>query len=228
MKIITWNCQMAFRKKIELILVYKPDVLIVPECEHPSKIVFINGIQPSGVLWYGKNVNKGLAVFSFNNYRLQLLDCHNSDIQTILPISVTRGDYLFNMLAVWTGRGYIDQIWKAIRYYETLIASSRTIIVGDFNSNTIWDKKHRPDTHSSMVKELSLKGIASAYHHYYNLQHGKEEHPTLAMFRHRDKPYHIDYCFATADFLNELKSIEVGTYDQWHQYSDHTPLIITF
>ena len=30
MKIITWNCNMAFRKKAALILKHKPDILIVP------------------------------------------------------------------------------------------------------------------------------------------------------------------------------------------------------
>jgi len=228
MKVVTWNCQMAFRKKVELILVYKHDILVFPECEHPSKIVFPEGNEPTDVLWYGDNVNKGLGVFSFNEYRLELLNCHNPEIKTILPITVTTNSSSFTMFAVWTGRGYIDQVWKAIRCYEGLITTSGTLIVGDFNSNTIWDKKHRPDTHSSMVQELSLKGIASTYHHYNKLQHGQEEHPTLSMFRHRDKPYHIDYCFATRDFIDKLTNVEVGTYDQWHQYSDHTPLIISF
>ncbi len=31
---------MAFRKKAELILAHKPDILIVPECEHPDKLQF--------------------------------------------------------------------------------------------------------------------------------------------------------------------------------------------
>ncbi len=37
MKIITWNCNMAFRKKTDFILAHKPDILLVPECEHPGK-----------------------------------------------------------------------------------------------------------------------------------------------------------------------------------------------
>jgi exonuclease III len=36
MKIITWNCNMAFRKKADWILQYEPDILIIPECEHPE------------------------------------------------------------------------------------------------------------------------------------------------------------------------------------------------
>jgi exodeoxyribonuclease-3 len=31
---------MAFRKKAEFILKEQPDILIVPECEHPDKLIF--------------------------------------------------------------------------------------------------------------------------------------------------------------------------------------------
>lgn len=40
MRIITWNCNMAFRKKADFVLTYKPDILIVPECEYPENLVF--------------------------------------------------------------------------------------------------------------------------------------------------------------------------------------------
>ncbi len=34
MKIISWNCNMAYRKKADLILKYHPDLVVVPECEY--------------------------------------------------------------------------------------------------------------------------------------------------------------------------------------------------
>ena len=46
-------------------------------------------------------------------------------------------------------------------------------------------------------------------------------HPTLYMYRKKDKPYHIDYCFVSADLAEKLESVEIGAYDQWVQYSDH-------
>lgn len=36
---------MAFRKKADFILKYKPDILVVPECEHPDRLKFKNGTQ---------------------------------------------------------------------------------------------------------------------------------------------------------------------------------------
>lgn len=66
MKIITWNCNMAFRKKADLILAYEPDILIIPECEHPDKLNFAKEtLKPTDVFWYGTNPNKGLGVFSY-------------------------------------------------------------------------------------------------------------------------------------------------------------------
>src|SRR6476619_4735240 len=84
MKIITWNCNMAFRKKAEIILQHKPDILIVPECEHPDKLVFTTGTpKPNDSLWFGQNLNKGLAIFSYCDFRFKVLDVHNENFKMI-------------------------------------------------------------------------------------------------------------------------------------------------
>lgn len=220
---------MAFRKKAEQILSYQPDILIVPECEHPDKLIFPLSIKrPTDTLWQGTNPHKGLCVFSYSDYRFKLLEVHNPEINTVLPIEVTGGEFDFTMFAIQSGRGYIRQIWKALLHYEPLIKSVQTMLVGDYNSNTIWDKKHRHGTHSEMVEELKKKGIISAYHHHHEQNQGEETHPTLNMFRHKDKPYHIDYCFVSGDILENLSSVKVGTYDDWHVLSDHMPLILIY
>lgn len=204
MKIITWNCNMAFRKKAHLILAYKPDILIVPECEHPEKLIFPEDTRkPADILWFGKNKNKGLAIFSYSNYRFKVLDNHNQSLQMIIPITVTGGQFTFNLFAIWANNPtdrdgqYVEQIWKAIHHYDSLLTDTKTILVGDFNSNKIWDRKRRQGNHSNVVKFLEDKGIFSSYHFYYKQVQGKEEHPTLYMYRHKDKPYHIDYCFVS-------------------------------
>ncbi len=235
MKIITWNCNMVFRKKAKYILAYKPDILIVPECENQERLKFAEGLQiPSDIIWYGKNQHKGIGIFSFNDYKLKLLDCHNPDFKNILPISVTDGKTDFILFAIWANNpedkdgAYVTQIWKALKYYENLLSENKTILIGDFNSNTIWDKPRREGNHSTVVAKLESKKIYSTYHQFYNQEQGKEEHPTLFMYRHKDKPYHIDYCFASIDFIQNLKSVEIGKYEDWSIYSDHKPLIVEF
>lgn len=226
---------MAFRKKADFILLHQPDILIVPECEHPDKLKFNKETPlPTDLFWYGTNLHKGLGVFSYSKYKFTLLDIHNPDLKNILPLAVTGGLFDFTLFAIWANNPqdkdgpYITQIWKAIHYYDHLILDRKTILAGDFNSNTIWDKPQRAGNHSTVVNHLAQKNIFSAYHTFYGQQQGKEEHPTLFMYRHQDKPYHIDYCFASADFMERLINVEVGLYNDWKHCSDHKPLSVTF
>src|ERR1700743_2841319 len=102
MKIITWNCNMAFRKKADVILAYQPDILVVQECECPEKLIFNTTTQkPTDILWFGTNQHKGLAIFSYGNYRLNVIEGHNQALQIIAPVYVTNGETDFNLLAVW-------------------------------------------------------------------------------------------------------------------------------
>ena len=235
MKIITWNCNMAFRKKASKILSYFPDILIVVECEHPDKLLGISDPKSTDSLWFGKNQHKGLAIFSYGSNRFKVHQNHNENFKMIIPIEVTGGELYFNLFLVWAynpddkdGR-YITQVWKAIQHYDQFITEKPTMFIGDFNSNTIWDyKKHRMGSHSAVVKQLENKGIFSTYHRHHEQTQGKEKHPTFYMYRHRDKPYHIDYCFVSADMIEKLQSVEIGEYDYWIKYSDHVPLIVTF
>ena len=152
----------------------------------------------------------------------------------IIPITVSNGQFDFTLFAIWANNPkdpdgqYVTQVWKAINYYETLITNNQTILIGDFNSNTIWDKPRREGNHSTVVKRLEDKGIYSAYHTYFNQMQGSEQHPTLYMYRRKEHPYHIDYCFASAQMIAHLKSVEVGEYEFWKNYSDHVPVIVTF
>jgi exodeoxyribonuclease III len=235
MKIITWNCNMALRKKAEFILIHKPDILIVPECECPDKLLFNENLpKPTDMLWFGTNQNKGLGIFSYSDSRFKLLDTHNPEFKMIIPIDVKGGQYDFTLYAIWANNPgdpdghYIEQVWKAIKHYDKNLTNKKTMLVGDFNSNTIWDRKHRESNHSNVVQYLEGKGIFSSYHLYHKQSQGKEAHPTLYMYRHKDKPYHIDYCFVSADLAERIQSVEIGEYEFWMPYSDHVPVIVTF
>jgi exonuclease III len=226
---------MAFRKKAGFILVHKPDILIIPECENIERLKFAQDIlQPTDILWYGTNQNKGLGVFSYSDYRFELLDCHNPDFKNVLPIAVTKGKVNFILFAVWANNPqdkdgqYVTQVWKAINYYENLLSGTKTILIGDFNSNTIWDRKYRAGNHSNVVKRLEEKGIVSCYHLHHKQIQGREQHPTFYLYKHKEKAYHLDYCFASTYFIKKLVNVEIGTYNDWTALSDHKPLIVTF
>lgn len=234
MNLITWNCQMAFRKKAQNILALQPDILIVPECEHLAKLHFTEGTTlPKDQLWYGNNPHKGLGVFSYGDYRLALLTCHNPEFKNILPISVTGGSIDFTLFAVWANNpedkdgAYVTQIWKALAYYEPFL-NHETIWIGDFNSNSIWDKPKRNGNHSDVVALFAQKNIHSVYHVHQQQLHGTEKDPTFYLYKHVDKPYHLDYCFASEAFLDQLQDVRLGTHQDWMPHSDHVPLQVRF
>lgn len=235
MKIVTWNCNMAFRKKAELILGHNPDLVIVPECEHPDRLKFKPGIlQPTNVIWFGENRNKGLGIFSYSGFKLKVHKEYNPAFKLVIPISVTNQKIKLTLYAIWAnnpadGEGrYITQIWKAVNYYEKLLRKGKSVLVGDFNSNTIWDKPRREGNHSTVVEFLQKKGIHSTYHHHHKQAQGKEPHPTFYLYRQLDKPYHLDYCFASDQLIERLESVEVGEFEEWRAHSDHVPVIVNF
>lgn len=235
MKLITWNCQGAFRKKAEIILAHYPDILVVQECEHPDKLIFASTtLRPTDFLWFGDNQHKGLGIFSFSDYKFKVLDQHNPDFKIVTPISAGNGQFSFTLFAIWANNPqdkdnqYIEQVWKAINHYDQLLNSGQTILTGDFNSNKIWDRKHRVGNHTAVVEKLAEKNIFSIYHKHLNEEQGRETTPTFYLQRNKNKPYHIDYCFVSTDMCDNVKNLEIGTYDNWIAYSDHSPVIVDF
>lgn len=235
MRLISWNCQGAFRKKNDLILAYHPDILVVQECEHPDKYVYKPTIKkPDSSYWYGDYKHKGICIHSFNDYKFELLPNFNPKFRYILPFRVTGHGQTFNLFAIWAMSNkenyearYIGQVWLAINYYSELLNDS-TILIGDFNSNKIWDYKARIGDHSDVVNRLADNNIHSIYHRHYEIEQGKEKHPTFYLQRNLNKPYHIDYCFASSDILDKVQNVRIGTYENWSPFSDHTPLTIDF
>ncbi len=235
MKIIAWNCNMAFRKKAKAVLSYKPDLLVISECEHPDKMVSYDGFkQPADRLWIGDNPNKGLGIFSYGDYRFRLHESYDSKIKLIAPVVVSGGEIDLMLFAIWANNPldkdgcYVEQIWKAIHYYAPLLKKKHVILAGDFNSNTIWDRKTRVSNHSNVVAQLQKRGIESTYHLFHQQQQGKEKHPTQYMYRHKDKPYHLDYCFASGELTGRLESVKIGSHKKWAPLSDHMPVMAHF
>ncbi|PWL27167.1 MAG: exonuclease [Fluviicola sp. XM-24bin1] len=231
MRIVEWNSQGAFRKKIDHVLSLNPDLLIVPECESETKLSL--GVQtpkPNDFLWYGDSPNKGIGIFSYSDYKFELLPAFNPNFRFILPIKVSNKEGAFLLFAIWAMDNkeypearYIGQIWLALNFYSSLL-SLPTIITGDFNSNKIWDEKERVGNHTDVVNFLSVKNILSTYHEQEGENQGEELHPTFHMYRKKERPYHIDYLFASHQFRRG-SSLKLGQYDEWKELSDHVPLI---
>ncbi|MEN9538973.1 MAG: hypothetical protein RLZZ126_1208 [Pseudomonadota bacterium] len=105
------------------------------------------------------------------------------------------------------------------------LSRPETLILGDLNSNVIWDKPDRWWNHSDVVEELHDAGLKSIYHHQTNEREGKETVPTFFLQRNEQKAYHIDYAFASDDCLTRC-SISIGDKSKWLHLSDHMPLCV--
>jgi exonuclease III len=230
MKIITWNCNGAFRKKFHLIENLGADIVVIQECEDPSKAGGEYQEWAHNHLWIGANKNKGLGVFAKKHIDLKRLDWNDDGLQLFLPCRVNEG---FNLVAVWTKQAnspnfrYIGQFWKYLQLNKNEMASKPSLICGDFNSNVCWDEWDRWWNHSDVVRELDEIGIHSLYHEAMKEAQGKESTPTLYMHRKLEKPYHIDYAFISKQLSGSNSSIEIGKHEFWIDHSDHMPLIFT-
>lgn len=235
MKIVTWNCNGAFRKKYHLIDELNADILVIQECENPNESTkeYKNWANDN-YLWIGNNKNKGLGIFVKNNHFLELLNWSdtntnykNEKLESFLPCKINNS---FILLGVWTKYansevfGYIGQFWKYLQLHKNKISKDNIIMVGDFNSNSIWDKWDRWWNHSDVVKELEEINIKSLYHTLNNKEHGKEITPTFYLQKNIKKAYHIDYIFTSIDLMNNA-TIKILEKEKWLEVSDHIPIV---
>ncbi len=226
MKIVSWNCAGAFRKKFHLLDAFSADILVIQECEDPLNAASPYHDWAQNYLWMGSK-HKGIGVFAKPQVQLRKLDWIDDGLQSFLPCTINDQ---FNLIATWTKQGdrvnygYIGQLWKYLQIHKTTIATSPSIFCGDLNSNAIWDNQHRGSSHSDVVQELADMHLVSIYHLQSQEKHGSETQPTFYLQRNREKSYHIDYAFISSSLSASTMSIEIGHADNWLQYSDHMPL----
>lgn len=78
---ISWNCQGAYRNKIDKILELKPDIAVIQECESSVSLrVACKDKLPIKSFWFSeRDHNKGVGIFFHNDYEI-LSKCHLRDI----------------------------------------------------------------------------------------------------------------------------------------------------
>ena len=210
---------------------FSADFFVIQECEDPARSTSEYREWAGDYLWVGASKNKGLGVFSRSGMKLEALDWDDDGLQLFLPCKVGSATKL---VGVWTKKagspnfGYIGQLWKYLQKHKEAIGLHPTIICGDFNSNKIWDEWDRWWNHSDVVRELEELQIHSLYHLATGEDQGNENTPTLFMYRKTERPYHIDYAFASkVIFESQKDTLVVGRPDIWLEHSDHMPIIFS-
>jgi exodeoxyribonuclease-3 len=239
MRLVAWNCAMAFHRKFKALLGLAPDIAVVAECAAPSLLAErIDLGRLSGTpVWIGENPHKGLAIFAFNDYSVRLAAFYRPGLRFLAPV-VVDGPRAFHLLAVWAQNmsGGIRRkrqpgpLRLGLSYYRDFLASAPAIVAGDFNNNVIWDRPGWRINHAAAVARLADCGLASAYHEIRGEAHGRELTPThYWRDRRKDGPtYHIDYIFLPKAWLDGSCRVEIGGFADWcgSGLSDHMPLVL--
>lgn len=232
MKIISWNCNSAFRNKYTALESFKADLWVIPESESRQYLRQHNSpLAAEQHLWYGNKPSKGLSVFAFNGYEIRMADFFNPDYRHILPVIVTPPDnHEFLLIAVWASRvkdnpdwDYIGQMCHFMEYNRQHLPS-QTIFMGDFNINMQWNSSFKKEHNYSRFLQLcTQENLISLYHHLSQESQGQETIPTSFFHRDPQRGFHIDYTFINKNLLPAVKNFTIhGT--EWLPLSDHTIL----
>jgi len=228
MKVLTWNCNGALRRKLEKLNEFEADVMIIQECENPETTNDKNYKRWAGNhVWVGDNKNKGLRVFVNDKTSIKKYRWPSGGLKYFIPCRINDS---FNLLGVWCCNaptfGYIGQFWKYLELHRKKLDTC--VLAGDFNSNVFWDIPKRSWNHSDVVRELKALNIESAYHLHHQEDQGKEHIPTFFLYKNLAKPYHLDYIFVSDNINKTRKEISIGSPAQWIGMSDHMPVILEF
>lgn len=227
MKIVTWNCNWKFREKFKSIAEEDADIYIIQECEDPSQANNEEYLEFAGdnYFWRGNYKDKGLGIFAKEEIKLEKISDLNDDFDHFIALRVNDS---FNLLGVWAMPKYVEMIHDYFDANKELF-DENLIMCGDFNSNVIWDKDHKAKdadgnakNQTNLVLKLEKSDLVSAYHHLKDERQGEESQATFFMYRHLDKPFHIDHVFAAA---GKVKKLEIGDAEKWIALSDHLPII---
>lgn len=227
MKIISWNCNQKFRESFQEISKEDADIYVISECENPSNTnVEEYKDFASNCYWVGDNTHKGLGIFANDDIKLDLTDLDDGGLRYFIPVRVNDS---FNLLGVWTNPNvkyklaeYPNEI---TRYFElhkdSGFFNEDMIICGDFNCDASLKNAHARNVFK-MIEKMSEIGLVDTYHYLNGEKQGEETQPTFYMYRHLDKPNHLDHVFASE---GRIKEFEIGDEDRWLEESDHLPLI---
>nr|AGS53929.1 predicted protein [uncultured bacterium contig00087] len=207
--------------------------VVKDEAGNPNKI-YNRGI--------GIFCKKGITIKQNEKWDKELRD--NNDYRYLVPYNVSSEKFgAFTLIAVWTkGRlkgvkedkfEYVEKIHAAIDKYKKIgLLDDRVILIGDFNSNKVWDKEYNKElNHSKLVCKLENEYGIIEYS-----ESNKENYSTYHYYHKEEKEVIDDYCFASK---NIAKSAEFtvpasSEWDKgeniklWKGLSDHCPICVEF
>lgn len=225
MRLVTWNCNRGiYSDKVPLLDPLAADIAVIQECPRPAA-------ESANCLWFGDNPRQGVLILAASPYSLRRLPALDGVPKFVVPFLVSGPVGDFTLLAVWAKAasvpGYVKAMIAAVEKYSDLIVGSPCVLMGDLNSSARYASMC-PATlnHSRLVTLLASRGLVSAYHGFFGEAQGDETRPTYYHRWNPEEPFHIDYCFMPAAWMQKVRNVQVGGYEEWKAASDHRPLVV--
>ena len=239
MKIVSWNCNGAFREKYEHIFGLKeqPDIYVIQECENPDepmdKYKEYKEAMGDNFYWTGNIHYKGLGIFAKDeNITLEKIET-KGNFEHFLLLRVNDS---FNLLGVWAmdkdkEKGlnpYVEMIHDFLEENEDVF-DENLVMCGDLNSNVVFNDHHKkkdafgdPKNHTYLNMKLNCRHLFSAYHYLTGEEQGKETKATFFQARHLNNHYHLDHVYSKKGVVKDLKILDKK---EWITLSDHLPVL---
>lgn len=221
LRITTWNCREGFAGKAAMLESTGADVAVVPE-SGPGILEAIGGHW----LRLHDGDRRGLGVIAREPWSATPVR-FVPDGPLVVPVLID-GPVPFTLVAVWTTPGgdgphpYARQLLDVLEQNPAVLPDRPLVVAGDFNMSALTG-----DGFAAVADALAGLGLVSAWHEVSGDAFGEETAHTH-VHGPRGNRYHIDYVWIPRDWMVALRSVEIGTDDEWigPGRSDHRPITV--
>ncbi len=223
LRLIAWNCHHgSVQARLAELAPFAPAIVFLQECQPGVKLP-----SASSCLACQVNARKGIALASLDaEYQITPLRRRPNRGRAIVGATVT-GPISFTALGIWgQGPRYANDVMATLDAYRRVLRSGPAVVLGDLNSGSNLTRQPPSKGHARILAALKDCGLVSAYHAFHDVAHGHEAHPTYRHQRNVTKPWHIDFCFVPAAWIQHVRSVELFDGDEWPKKSDHLPLSV--
>jgi len=218
-RFITWNCRSgSLDVRLAQLNKYRPDVVFLQECA-PT--------EHTPCTWR-VNARKSIALVGLSSdFELSPLTASVAAGRASVAASFG-GRHAFSVIGIWGELpNYVEDVLRTLDAHSARLREGRAIVMGDFNSGIKLRGRRTLSTgHQKIVNACADLGLVSAYHAFNKVEHAREKHATYYHQFKTTQPWHIDYCFVPAAWVNGLTNVQVLNGKIWARHSDHRPLIV--